>query len=100
MYNPFEEKKDVDKDNIVNYLVNICNFEIGFEYIKDDLYEYFKNTLLKCIELENRKKKENLQKINFNFYLEYQKLRYEFEKKYENLKLDVIISKNEDIMPE
>lgn len=86
--NPFSGKQGNNDRNDIDYLNDICNFEKGVKLIEADLLVHFKETLVECIKKENKAKKENLKKINYDFYIEYQKLKYEFNKKYEDIDFD------------
>lgn len=93
--NPFAPKKADSKnwENDSCFLNDICNFEKGYELISKKLISYFKKSLEKQIENENNAKKENLKKINHDFYLEYQKQKFEFNKKYPEIDFDGLFRK-------
>lgn len=82
-YNPFEDKKeDIPPQE---YLDNVCDFQRGFQLIEEDLLAHFKRCLINTIKNENKAKSKNLLKINNSFYIQYQNLKYEFEKKYSGI---------------
>ena len=93
-FNPFkkDECKNLEmsekKEKMVELLNNVFDFEKGYNLIKEKLVEHFKNCLLITIDNENKAKAENLLKINYSFYVQYQKLMYDFNKKYKTVSFD------------
>lgn len=81
--NPFKDTYSgiLDEEAFLN---NIYNFEMGYEFIKKELLDHFRKCLMETIKEENRAKSINLLKINYGFYAQLNKLKYDFNKKYKN----------------
>jgi hypothetical protein len=56
--------------------------------IEKELLDHFKKCLKKVIEQENKEKSENLIKVNYEFYYQLEKLKHDFETKYEEVELN------------
>lgn len=83
--NPFGQKQEGGKNaEENNFLNDVCDFSKGYPLIEEDLLTHFKKCLLASINDDNKSKSYNLLKINNNFFLQFQKLEYEFRKKYNN----------------
>ena len=91
-YNPFkDESYNFEKQENKNYEYlnnDVFDFEKGYGLIQEKLLIHFKKCLEKVMNQENRAKSENLMKINYDLYLQLEKLKYDFEKRYEGIKFD------------
>ena len=85
----YENKNGRDLEKA--FLIDICDFSNGFNYISEDLCELFIKSLKEQINITNTKKAECMIKINKKFIAEYLDAKYKFESKYNNIKFETLI---------
>ncbi|WBW98849.1 hypothetical protein [Oceanirhabdus sp. W0125-5] len=93
-FKPFKENEDnlekEIKSNLSNkreYLNDVVDFLKGFnasEKIREEFYDYFKETLISQIKDDNQAKSKNLINLNTSFFKELKALESEFIIKYNN----------------
>ena len=88
--NPFESKETEMKE--VDYLNCVTDFKKGYDCIKDNLIEYFKKCIAETIDQENKAKANNLLKINYDFYSQLEKLKFDFEQKYTGISFKELLT--------
>ena len=93
--NPFESKNTEMSE--IDYLNCVTDFEKGYKYIQKDLISYFRNCVAETIEQENKAKANNLLKINYSFYSQLEKLKFDFEKKYKGIRFKDLLAYYSDI---
>lgn len=89
--NPFKAKEKNQDTQEDRYLNDVCDFQKGYIFIRNEIIKHFKECLIATIQKDNNDKSENLIKINYNFYSEFQKLKYEFNKKYSNVEFNELL---------
>ena len=89
-HNPFKHEGG-SIDGECGYLNDVCNFEKGYHLIQKELLVYFKKCLIEVIKQENKAKSVNLLKVNYEFYFQLEKLKYDFETKYPEINFDDLL---------
>lgn len=80
-----------DRNLEKTFLIDICDFSKGFDYISNELCDLFIKSLKKQINITNTKKAKCMIKINREFIAEYLDAKYKFESKYNNVKFETLI---------
>lgn len=85
----YDSKSDRDLEKA--FLIDICDYSKGFEYISSDLCKLFIESLEEQINNTNTKKAYCMIKINREFIAEYLEAEHKFESKYNNVKFGTLI---------
>lgn len=88
--NPFESKNTEMSE--IDYLNCVTDFKKGYKYIQKDLISYFRNCVAETIDQENKAKANNLLKINYDFYSQLEKLKFDFEQKYTGISFKELLT--------